>query len=321
MLESGDYQLMLVDVSMPGESGLEFSRSILETRPDIAVIIATGINSPEIAQQAFDSGVYGFICKPFEMNEVVINVWNALRRRTLEIENRHHREQLEVKVAERTRELQEAIARLEKAESAVVRSQAETIYRLSKAAEFRDNETARHIERMSRYCEIIARRLGMPEDRATLLKMASPLHDVGKIGTPDQILLKPGRLDPAEFEIMKQHAEIGYRILAGSSSDLLNLAATIAWTHHEKFDGSGYPRGLVGKEIPIEGRIAAVADVFDALTSARVYKPAMPNEQSLSILRDGRGKHFDPEVLDAFLDSMEEVVQVQATFKDTIEPA
>ena len=161
----------------------------------------------------------------------------------------------------------------------------------------------------------------MPEDRASLVKMASPLHDVGKIGTPDQILLKPGRLEPSEFEIMKQHAEIGYRILAGSSSELLNLAATIAWTHHEKFDGTGYPRGLVGEQIPIEGRIAAVADVFDALTSARVYKPAMPNERSLNILREGRGKHFDPEVLDAFLDSMEEVVQIQATFKDSIERA
>lgn len=316
-LETGEYQLMLVDVSMPGESGLEFSRSILETRPDIAVIIATGINSPEIAQQAFDSGVYGFICKPFEMNEVVINVWNALRRRTLEIENRHHREMLEVKVAERTAALQHAIEQLELAERHVRRSQAETIHRLSKAAEFRDNETARHIDRMSRYCEIIARGIGMDEDQTSLIRMASPLHDVGKIGTPDQILLKPGRLEPSEFEIMKQHAEIGYRILAGSSSELLNMAATIAWTHHEKVDGTGYPRGLHGDQIPIEGRIAAVADVFDALTSVRVYKPAMSNEKSLEILREGRGKHFDADILDAFLRSMDLVTNIQATFKDS----
>lgn len=317
LLEADDFQVMVVDVSMPGETGLEFSRSVIETRPDVAVIIATGLNSPEIAKQAFDAGVYGFICKPFEMNEVIIGVVNALRRRCLEIENRQHREMLETKVAERTAALQEAIRGLEAAQKEARRFQAETVERLSKAAEFRDNETARHIERMSRYCYFIAKRLGFDDARVDLIRTASPLHDVGKIGTPDHILLKPGVLKVEEFAIMKQHAEIGYRILAGSSSDMLNIAAEIAWTHHEKFDGTGYPRGLAGEEIPIEGRIAAVADVFDALTSVRVYKAALSNEKSIAILQRGRGTHFDPHVLDAFLDSMDEIVRIQATFQDS----
>jgi putative two-component system response regulator len=310
------FDLMLVDVSMPGESGLELSRSLLKEHPELAVVVVSGHGSPLAAREAFSIGVYGFVLKPVQVNEVLINVVNALRRRKLEAENRQHREHLEKLVEQRASALRDAIERLRAAEREIRNSQAETIHRLSKAAEFRDNETARHIERMSRYCEMIAARLGLPEERSSMLRLASPLHDIGKIGTPDHILLKPGKLTPEEFAIMREHAENGYRILAASDSELLRVAASIARTHHERMDGKGYPRGLVGKEIPLEGRIAAVADVFDALTSVRVYKAAMSNEKSISILEEGRDTHFDGHVLDAFLASMGQVVSIQADFAD-----
>ncbi|MQB01217.1 MAG: PAS domain S-box protein [Actinobacteria bacterium] len=183
----------------------------------------------------------------------------------------------------------------------------EVIARLSAAAEFRDEDTGRHIERVGRYSELIAQRIGLPEERCDLLRLAAPLHDVGKIGVPDAILLKPGKLDAQEFETMMSHTEIGHRLLTGSSAEMLKLAATIALTHHERWDGAGYPRGLSDHAIPIEGRIVAVADVFDALTSKRPYKSAMPIPEALAILKSSRGSHFEPEALDAFLDLSEEM--------------
>jgi PAS domain S-box-containing protein len=189
------------------------------------------------------------------------------------------------------------------AHASLRRSREETIRRLSRAAEFRDNETGGHIERMSRYCELIAARLGLRPELCEKLRIASPMHDVGKIGVTDAILLKPGPLDADERAEMERHAEMGYRILAGSGAELLDLAATIARTHHERFDGSGYPRGLKGEEIPLEGRIAAVADVFDALTSCRIYRAAFTRAEAFAMMQAERGSHFDPRVLDVFLEA------------------
>jgi putative two-component system response regulator len=194
-----------------------------------------------------------------------------------------------------------------RAQETLRRSHEETVRRLSTAAELRDDETGAHIERVSRYCELIAERLGLDPAFRDELRIASPMHDVGKIGIPDAILLKPGPLTPEERAEMERHAEIGYRVLTGSGAELLELAATIAWTHHERFDGSGYPRGLSGETIPLEGRIAAVADVFDALTSDRVYRKALPYEEAIALLRDGRGSQFDPRVVDAFLEADDEI--------------
>lgn len=191
----------------------------------------------------------------------------------------------------------------------------EVIARLSAAAEFRDEDTGKHIERVGRYSELIAQRIGLPQKRSDLLRLAAPLHDVGKIGIPDAILLKPGKLDTQEFETMKNHAEIGHRLLTGSSAELLRLAATIALTHHERWDGTGYPRGLSDHAIPIDGRIVAVADVFDALTSTRPYKTAMPIPEALAILKASRGTHFDPEVVDAFLDLSEEMAAIRTDLR------
>jgi putative two-component system response regulator len=316
LLKERDFALVLTDMDMPGTSGLDLIMQIVAMFEDIATVMVTGMDDAKLADAALKIGAYGYIIKPFESNEILINVMNALRRRGLEIENRNHRLRLEQMVRDRTAELWEAIARLEKAEKNLRQSREETVQRLSIAAEFRDDETAQHIQRMSRYCALLARKAGEDTERSELIRVASLMHDVGKIGIPDQILLKPAPLTPEERTIMEQHSEIGYRILAGSQSELLRLAAEIAWTHHERFDGSGYPHGIKGNEIPLDGRIAAIADVFDALTSDRVYKKAFPLGRAIEIMREGRGVHFDPKLLDMFLDSMDEVLLIRDQYAD-----
>jgi HD-GYP domain-containing protein (c-di-GMP phosphodiesterase class II) len=207
--------------------------------------------------------------------------------------------------------LRETIADLERSETALAHSQEETIMRLSLAVETRDQETGDHIERMGRYCAMLAEKLGWSEERCELIRIAAPLHDVGKISVPDSILLKPGQLTPEERLEIEKHAEVGHEILSGSDSPLLDLAAKIALSHHEHWDGGGYPNGLAFNEIPAEGRMAAIADVFDALTSQRVYRDAMTVEQALAIMAEGRGTHFDPDLLDVFFDSMAEVLEIR----------
>lgn len=251
-----------------------------------------------------------------------------LRRtlRALDFSNRElrrHAEDLNKNLAKRAEiedRLRTTIKELERSEDQLALSQEETIIRLSIAVESRDAETGSHIERMGRYCALLAHKLGWSSDECDLLRVASPLHDVGKIAIPDAVLQKPGALTPEERKQMEEHAAIGHRILAGSDSPLLDLAARIAMTHHEKWDGSGYPNGLKGEDIPIEGRIAAVADVFDALTSDRVYRPAMPLDKALSILQEGRGSHFDPQVLDKFFSSIDEVIAIRNDSETAPEP-
>ena len=315
-MESGSYALVLCDVNMPGESGMDLIRHILTQYPSTAVIMITGLDSPVLANAALDMGAFGYVIKPFEANEVLINVANALRRRKLEIENAMHRENLEEVVRTRTIALQQALEWLERSEKELRLSREETIQRLAIAAEYRDSSTAQHIQRMSHYCELLARRYGLSPERCDLIRTASPMHDIGKIGTPDHVLLKPGKFTPEEFKVIIQHTEIGYRILAGSDSELLKVAALIAWTHHERFDGTGYPRGLKGETIPLEGRITAIADNFDALTTQRVYKPAYDFDHAKELMLKERGKHFDPELLDIFFDSMEEITRIYDQFAD-----
>jgi putative two-component system response regulator len=229
----------------------------------------------------------------------------AAARRALAEQNAH----LEEAVARRTAELRDAMER-------VRAGSLETIVRLSKAAEYKDDDTGQHVLRMSHYSAAVARRLGREGVAVERLLHAAPMHDIGKIGIPDRILLKPGKLDPAEWDIMKRHAEMGAGILTGSQADIIRLAEVVAFSHHEKWDGSGYPRGLAGEGIPIEGRIVAIGDVFDALTTRRPYKPAFPNEKSFAILREGRGRHFDPQVVDAFFAVQAEILAIKERFQD-----
>lgn len=317
-LQNGTFELVLSDVNMPGESGIDLVRYIFANHRDVATVMVTGVDDPATANVALELGAYGYIIKPFEANEVLINVANALRRRHLEIESRQHREQLERMVDERTAELRLAIGRLQETTDELGASREETIQRLARAAEFRSDETALHIRRMSLHCERLARAAGLTESEAARLRIASPMHDIGKIGTPDRILLKKGQLTAEEFEIMKQHAEIGFRILSGSKSRMLELAAVVARTHHEKYEGSGYPAGLVGDEIPLVGRITAVADVFDALMNKRCYKPAFSLQESRKIMEDGRGTHFDPLLLDLFWRDLDAHMAIQREHTDPV---
>ena len=312
------FALILCDVNMPGESGMDLVRDILQQYPHTAVIMVTGLDSPVLANAALEIGVFGYIVKPFESNKVMIDVANALRRRKLELENRLHRENLEDVVKTRTLALQQALEWLERSEQELRLSREETIQRLAIAAEYRDGATAQHIQRMSHYCELLARKYGLPAERCDLIRTASPMHDIGKIGTPDHVLLKPGKFTPEEFDVISQHAEIGYRILSGSDAEILKVAASIAWTHHERWDGNGYPRKLKGEEIPIEGRIAAIADAFDALTTQRVYKPAFTLDYAVELMNKHRGTHFDPELLDIFFASRDEIQRIYDQYGDPL---
>jgi putative two-component system response regulator len=256
------------------------------------------------------------VLKPFKPNELIINVGNALRRRSLEIENRSHRGRLEQTVLDRTSALRDTIAQLESSESELRRLREETIRRLSWAAEFRNQETGEHIVRMSLYCALLARLAGLDAERAEMIRIASPMHDVGKIGIPDRILLKPGRLTEEERHVMEAHAEMGHRILAGSGVELLDLAARMALTHHERIDGFGYPGRLAGEAIPIEGRICAVADVFDALTSDRVYRKAFRPDEARAVMLEGRGTQFDAALLDLFFGHFDDVLAIRRAAAD-----
>ena len=315
-LDAQPYALMLCDVNMPGESGMDLVRAILSAHKDTAAIMVTGLDSSILANAALEVGAFGYIVKPFESNEVLIDVANALRRRRLEVENRLHRENLEDIVRTRTVALQQALEWLERSEKELRLSREETIQRLAIAAEFRDNATAQHIQRMSHYCELLARKAGLTPERCDLIRTASPMHDIGKIGTPDHVLLKPGKFTQEEFGVIAQHAEIGYKILGGSDAELLKVAAVIAYTHHERFDGTGYPRKLKGEAIPIEGRIAAIADAFDALTTQRVYKPAFELNHAIDLMLKHRGEHFDPALLDVFVSSMDELTRIHNQYAD-----
>ena len=317
MLANHDFDLMLCDVHMPpGRSGLDVIATAREKYPNLATIMVTAEDDPNLAEIAIRLGTYGYVLKPFQASQLMIAVSNAMHRRRLEIENRMHRELLEHTVLERTKELRSALSRLQIADQALRIAHEETLNRLMRAAEFRDNETAQHIQRMSRYCEMLARLTGIDESACAILRGASAMHDIGKIGTPDQILLKPGRLDTKEFAIMREHAEIGYRILHGSGVPALDMGARIAYTHHEKFDGSGYPRGLAGEDIPVEGRITAICDVFDALISRRVYKEPQPVDVTIEFMRSQSGSHFDPELLALFLNNVDGALAIKLQFPD-----
>jgi putative two-component system response regulator len=316
LLAAQSFALVLSDVNMPGESGIDFAQEVLSDYPDTAVVMVTGADDRRHAETALANGVYGYMLKPFKPNELVINVANALRRRTLEIENRESRNRLERTVLERTATLRDTITQLESSESELRRLREETIRRLSWAAEFRSNETGQHILRMSLYCTLLARLAGLDAERTEMIRIASPMHDVGKIGIPDRILLKPGPLTPEEREVMEAHTDMGYRILAGSDVELLDLAAELALTHHERIDGNGYPRRLAGDAIPLEGRIAAIADVFDALTSDRVYRPAFQPDEARENMLAGRGTQFDAELLDLFFGAWDDVLAIRRAASD-----
>ncbi|MBI3993277.1 MAG: response regulator [Candidatus Lambdaproteobacteria bacterium] len=316
-LAKHSYDLLLCDVNMPpGRGGLELVRAAHGRFADMATIMISGDDDLAVGQEALELGAFGYLVKPVSQNEIVINVSNALHRRRLRLENRAYQHNLQQAVVDRTKELLDTIEQLEFAERQLRGSHYEAIERLTRAAEYRDDQTGQHLQRMSRYCTLLGARTGMSKDECDLLRSASPMHDIGKVGIPDEVLLKPGKLSAAERDIMRRHPEIGFRILSGSKSPLMQMASTIAISHHEKFDGSGYPRGVTGERIPLTGRIVAIADVFDALTSVRVYKPALSTDQASEIMHNVMTGHFDPGLLSAFFGAIDEVLLIKDRFSE-----
>ena len=305
-ISENDLDLLITDFRMPALNGLELVELFRATpgKNDIPVVMITSTRDKEVRYQALKLGVDDFLEKPADPVEFLVRARNLLKLR-----DRSR------KLADRAEWLAEEVRR---ATSAIVSREQETIHRLTRATEYRDNETKNHIVRMGHYARLLGAAMGLSTERQELLFLAAPMHDVGKVAIPDRILLKAGKLTPEEWEIMKTHALKGYEILKGSDSVLVRLGAEIAAAHHEKFDGSGYPNGLAGEAIPLAGRICAVADVFDALMSVRPYKPAWSLPDTIEALKRGRGSHFDPPLVDAFLDKMPEVQKIRNLFSDTI---
>lgn len=294
-LASFDPDIVLLDMHMPGMDGLQVLKLIREqTDPEnyLPVLMLTADVTSEIKQQGLEAGVNDFLTKPYDRMEVILRINNLLKTRQLHIQIQKHRNTLEERVRERTEELQKA--------------KIEILQLLGRAAEYRDDMTGEHTFRVGRLAGLIASRLGLPEERADMIRLAAPLHDIGKIGIPDEILLKPGRFEPHEFERMKAHTAIGANILEGSSFSLLQLAGIIARSHHEKWDGSGYPNGLKGEEIPLEARIVALADFYDALTHERPYKSAWTPQETIAEIKKQSGVHFDPIIVKVFLQLFDE---------------
>jgi putative two-component system response regulator len=289
--------LILLDLHMPDRDGFEVLEDLagLTTADQyVPVLILSGDASAQAKHRALALGAKDFVAKPFDYDEVVLRIRNLLETRALYRALADQNGQLEQRVRERTRELEERTRDLEDA-------QVEVLERLATAAEFRDDDTGRHTQRVGALAAWLAAAIGLPPDQVQLVRLAAPLHDVGKIGIPDSILRKPDSLTQEELEVMKAHASVGARILAGGRSPLVRMAERVARAHHERWDGSGYPEGLRGERIPIEARLVAVADVVDALTHARPYRPAWPLDEVLALMRAGRGTQFDPAIIDVLL--------------------
>jgi putative two-component system response regulator len=282
--------LILLDLVMPHMDGfhiMEQLQATAELGTYLPILVLTADITQEAKQRALSTGAKDFVTKPFDHAEVLLRIKNLLETRLLHNRLRDQNEILAEKVRERTAELEE--------------SRLEILKRLAIAAEYRDDDSGQHTQRVGHLSGLLARALKLPEELVDLVHEAAPLHDVGKIGIPDSILLKPGKLSADEFEVMKTHTVIGARILSGGHSDSIRMAAQIALSHHERWDGSGYPHGLAGEAIPIEGRIVAVVDVFDALTHVRPYKTAWPVDRALAEIRRQKGNQFDQCVVEAFL--------------------
>lgn len=318
--------VLLLDIHMPRLSGFDILQqirgdAIISRTP---IIILTSSTDEDEKLRALDLGATDFLHKPVHCGELLARLRNILMAKGYQDNLREYSQRLEAAVKSRTAELEA--------------SRQDVIHCLARAAEFRDNDTGQHIIRVGRYCRVIGEQLGMVRSSLDLLEQAAKLHDIGKIGIPDAILLKEGKLTPEQFAAMQkhsnfgkriiegisqnepdqlqQHAELGSKILHPGNSPLLKLAMKIALTHHERWDGNGYPLGLAKEDIPLEGRITAVADVYDALSSKRPYKPAFPLDKCLAIMEDGRGSHFDPLVLDAFFARRDDIIDIQISYAD-----
>jgi len=296
--------LILLDINMPHLDGYQVMEQLKALNDPLLppIVILTAQHSKDYLLRALAGGARDFIGKPFDRNELLMRVRNLLDAQLAHRLVHSQKVVLEKMVRARTEELR--------------RTRLQVVQRLGMAAEYRDEETGNHILRMSHICALIARAIGWSEEGCDLILNASPMHDIGKISIPDAIMLKPEKFEPHEWEIMKTHAVIGGKLLDGDDSDLMRMAREIALTHHEKWDGSGYPNGLAGEAIPLAGRIAALADVFDALTSVRPYKQAWTVEAAVNMIKENSDKHFDPQLVEVFLRELPGIVAIRERFAE-----
>lgn len=318
-VESSPPDLILLDLKLPRMDGFEVARRLKQEDKTkiIPIVVVSSFADVENRIKALEAGADDFLSKPIDQVELRARVQSLLKVKMFNDHMVNYQKILEVEVEKRTQQLSQAFNELKCAFDKIKKASLDTTFRLAQAAESKNGETGSHIKRIGYYSTAIAKVMGLPPKDIELILYASPMHDIGKIGIPDRILLKPGPLDAEEWEIMKLHTSIGGRILSNSDSYVIQMAERIALTHHEKWDGSGYPDGLKGSQIPLWGRICAIVDVFDALTNNRPYKKAFPIAQSLEILKKSTGTHFDPEVSEAFFSIQEEILSI---FRENEDP-
>jgi len=309
-----DIDLVMLDGQMPNMDGFEVAERI-RAQPGLAflpIIMVTGLEGEVEHRRALQSGINDFLHKPIDRD-----LFHLRTHWLLDLKRAHDRlnqrsEDLERVVESRTAALRDALVEMTEARRQIHRAHLDTIRRLTVAAEFKDRDTGEHIERIGLYARVVAEGIGLSPGQIETVRHAAPLHDVGKLGIPDEVLLKPGKLDDAEWVVMRSHAALGARILSDSESPVLQMGQSIARSHHERWDGSGYPDGLAGEEIPLEARICAVVDVFDALTMDRPYRRAVDPSTVLEMMRKDSGKHFDPALLDAFFSRMSDIHEIRS---------
>ena len=301
LLRESEFSLLVSDIVMPGMSGLELLKVVREQFPDMAVIMASSLDDRATAIGALRNGAHGYVIKPFDENEIAINVANALERRRLALAQRSHKRQAEEQILEQADQWRDR--------------EVDTVLGLAAAAEYGDENARGHIRRIGLYAAKLAEALGWDDESVREIRVAAMMHDVGKTGVPNDILLKPGKLTPDEFEIVKEHSSIGGEILSSHGNPLLALARDIALSHHEKWNGQGYPRRRMGKATPAAARIVGIADVYDALVTPRVYKAAMPHHEATEVMARETGKHFDPRMLKCFLELLPEIRRIGAQIR------
>ena len=303
-LSANRADLIITDYCMPDINGVEFIKKVrsLVAYESIPIMMITVVSEKSVRYDALDAGATAFLTRPIDQIECRTSCRNLLKIQEQQSIIQDKADWLARQVA---------VATIQ-----IVARERETLLRLGRAGEYRDEDTGNHVVRMARYARIIAEELGLSEMECEDIEYAAPMHDIGKIGIPDNILLKPGKFVAAEWEVMKQHTEIGHSILSNSQSRYIQMGSIIALNHHEWFDGTGYPSGLKGREIPLVARIVAVADVFDALVSTRPYKQAWETEEALEYLRQNSGIHFDPQCVQAFFDRLDDIMRIKSALKD-----
>ena len=308
--------LVLTDAHMPNMDGFEVARRIRKTRSseELPIVMVTSLEAREDRLRAYESGINDFINKPVDHTELRLRLKWLLELKSAQDQLRQSKQNLEHTVDLRTRELRVALEEVTRAQREIQGAHLDTIRRLTLAAEYKDHDTAGHIARIGRYSPGVGMAMHLQPGLVDLLLHAAPMHDVGKLGIPDHILLKPGPLDAEERAIMNTHTTIGGQILSGSSSPVIQMGERVALTHHEKWDGSGYPNGLSGEEIPIEARICSVVDFFDALTMDRPYRKAVPNDEVVEMIHAEKGTSFDPSVVDIFVGVRDDIEAIQAEY-------